>query len=328
MSGLRNSILATITYHDALNLPLTAFEIDKFLINPKRINQKLGDFKLSNVLKQLESLEKKEIIESKYGFYFLSSRGKLANERINRQKIADKKWKLTRRAIKFLNMVPYVSAVFGSGSLAMNNTTDKSDLDVLIVVKNGRIWTTRFLISALLSALGVRRTKFHNIAPDKVCLNHYVTDTSLAIPYRSMYNAQTYARLVPILIRDESVTSNFKRENNWIKEYLANWTEDAEFHLKTLPADSKLKSIADFMEDVLDGKLGNTVEQYLKKIQLKRIENDPNTYKKGGRVTFDDMQLEFHPDSPERRVIDRYNKNLVLLGINSIEKDSGLIPDL
>jgi len=82
-------------------------------------------------------------------------------------------------------------------------------------------------------------------------------------------------------------------------------------------------------EFILDGKLGDWLESFLKKIQTKRIEKDPLTYRAGGRVTFDDNQLEFHPESPEKNILEKYNQRLRELGFGEIdvEKDSGLMSE-
>lgn len=327
MKGLQNSILATLAYYDAMNFPLTLFELKKYLIHPARLGYvKLKEFGFEGILRELKLLGQKEIVSSRNGFYFLSPHPHLADERIERQKIAERKWKLTQKAIRFVNLVPWVLAVFGSGSLALNNTNPKSDLDVLVVVKNGRIWTARVFISLLMSILGVRRTKFHNIAPDKVCLNHYVTDESLYIPHQSLYNAHTYAHLVPIFLRDESIIYAFKKENSWIRKYLYNWIEEGEQHLRTLKPYPRMRKIAVFLEKALGGNAGNVLERFFKKVQLARIKKDPAARGSGGRVTFADTELEFHPSSPEKGVLEKYNATLIALGINRLEKDSGLIP--
>ena len=47
----------------------------------------------------------------------------------------------------------------------------------------------------------------------------------------------------------------------------------------------------------------------------------------GGRVVFNDEQLEFHPHSVETKIIHDFNKRLKLLGFMELatEKDSGLL---
>ena len=79
-------------------------------------------------------------------------------------------------------------------------------------------------------------------------------------------------------------------------------------------------------ETILNSFLGDGLEGWAKKYQQKRIKNNPATYERGGRVVFNDNELEFHPRSFESFAIDKYHDGLKKLGIISYikEKDSGL----
>lgn len=343
MTLLQKSILATIAYYDTLDYPLTSLEVFKYLVNPFHIagfywrgeaepklfnSVELGRFSnitLANIRKILESKEFKKFIGEKNGFYFLKGKEEIIRTRIDRQKIADQKWKKAKKIIRWLQIIPYLKMVAVSGSLALNNTKKKSDFDLLIVVKNKRIWLTRFLITLLVQLMGKRRHK--NFTRDRICLNHYITDKSLEIRFKSLYNAQTYAHIIPALEIEPHIYGKFQKANNWIKDYLVFWPELKSEHFKTLITNSLLISIAKIGEVFLDNRFGDFLEWLLKKIQKHSIEKDSLTYKKGGRVTIDDTQLEFHPDSPERRVLDKYRDNMVQLGVKELsrEKDSGLL---
>lgn len=343
MNLLQKAILSTIVYYNTLDYPLTSFEVFKYLVNPLHVAgfywlpksesktwkpvevERFSEITLANVIKNLESKELKKFINEKNGFYFLRGRGKIVETRINRQKIADQKWKKAKKIIRLLQIVPYLRMVAVSGSLALNNTQKKSDFDLFIVIKNRRIWLTRFLITSFVQLMGKRRHK--KFTEDRICLNHYVADKSLEIKFRSLYNAQTYAHMIPVLEIEWSIYEKFQKANRWIKDYLVFWPEIEAEHLKVLKANSLFKSIAKISEICLDNKFGNFLEKILKKLQKYSIEKNPLTHKRGGRVTIDDTQLEFHPDSPERKILDRYNKSMLYLGVKELsrEKDSGLL---
>lgn len=79
-------------------------------------------------------------------------------------------------------------------------------------------------------------------------------------------------------------------------------------------------------EALLNNFFGDIFEKTLMAFQQKRIKNNPATYESGGRIIFTDKELEFHPRSFERVVIDNYNNGLKKFGIYGIEEnDSGLI---
>lgn len=346
MNLLQKSILSTIAYYDTLNHPLTSFEVFKYLVNPLHIASfylgvaplkdfevdKFSKISLVNIRKNLNSREMKKFIDEKNGFYFLKNRAEVIRTRIDRQKIADQKWKKAKKIIRWLQIVPYLRMVAVSGSLALNNTQEESDIDVLVIVRAGRIWLARFFVTVFLQLIGKRRHK--KFTKDRICLNHYITNKSLEIKFRSLYNAQTYAHMIPVLEVENGIYNKFQRANKWIKHYLVFWPasptggpEVEVKHFKTLIASSSLISIARTGEIFLNNWFGDLLEKLSRKLQESSIEKDPLTHKKGGRITTDDTQLEFHPESPERKTLDKYNKNMLYLGIRELshEKDSGLL---
>lgn len=240
MSDLRNLILATLAYYDIFDFPLTALEVHKYLINPARLSSSrsmttprsdlkevprsdLKDLNLGITLGQvsqsLEDLVSIGVVGSKNGFYFLPERDALCELRIEREKIATQKWKKFLRIAKWFQAVPYLRAVLASGSLAINNTKHESDFDVLLVVKSGRLYTCRIFLSLMASLFGARRTRYQKIAPDKFCFNHYITDSNLNIKHESLFNAQTYINLKPVLVR-AGIFGKFYVDNVWLNKYI------------------------------------------------------------------------------------------------------------
>ncbi len=344
-SSLEKSIIATVCYYDVLNYPLTGFEIYKYLINVdfiKRHNDKAlkqvqndrADISFYDIIEALEnSLELRKIIFQKNGFYFLKGRDEIIKKHIWRKKIADEKWKKARRIIWFFDCIPFIRMITISGSLALGNTCRESDLDLLIVTKTGRIWTCRTLVTFLTILLGVRR--HGNVTRDKICLNHYIVDKSLEIPFKSLYNAQSYARLVPIIDKNGFIFKQFQKANSWIGEYLLFWPEASRRYpgmsptknLRAIKSNKVLISLAKFLEIVLNDKIGNFFEKKLAKYERARIEKDPLKEKPGGRIVANDTQLEFHPNSPEVRIIQGFNARMKKLGFLELacQKDSGLV---
>lgn len=304
---LEKSILKTLVYYDCLDYPLTKEELEIF------------SFK-NDISEEISYL-----IQEAEDFYFLKGRNDLIEIRKERNEIAKKKWQRTLKAVKWLQLIPYVRLVFASGSLALFNTDKESDLDILIITKFGRIWTARFLTVILLSLLGVRRTRYQKIAPDKVCLNHFITDQSLHIPRKSIYTIHLYAHLIPTLINQKNLLEEFKKANSWIGEYI-NWSECLKIRPELMVKKSFLvDSIRKFGETILNTKIGDWVENILKKYQLRRIKNFPLTYKPGGRVKADDESLEFHPDSPEFKIIEKYNKKMIELGFKDLTEKTSFL---
>lgn len=331
---LEKSILATIAYYDVLNYPLTGFEVFKYLISPSHIiaqskpEQSLisEPLKQSSFLKIQKTLRNKSLnnfVEEKNGFYFLKGKNKLLNIRIERQKISDQKWKKARKIIKWLWLIPFLKAVFVSGSLALDNTKEQSDIDLLIIAKHKRIWTVRFLITSFLHIIGKRR--YGKKTADRICLNHYITDESLKIDFPSLYNAQTYAHLVLVLKSEKDVYKKFRQANKWINDYVVSYVEQESDDQRLIKERRLLKGFAKLQEIILNTFLGGFLEKLLGFFQKLIIKRHSQKHKKEGRVIADEFQLEFHPASPEANVLETYNQNILKLGLGiKKEKDSGL----
>ncbi len=326
----RNNILATLAYYDVFDFPLKEGEIFKFLFNFEHLSAS-GDGQspdFGEIKTELERLRSENIVNFSDGFYFLFGKEYLIPLRIKREKLAKRKWQKAIRAVKWLRFVPYLRGVFASGSLAMSNTDELSDLDVLVVVRRGRIWLARLLVSGLLSLLSVRRKYNQKIAPDKICPNHYITDGSLHIPFKSIYNAQTYISLKPIFVSEANMIGEFFEANSWLGEYVLSFEakESAAEKINAATGHNFLtKTKSKTGELILNTRLGDWLENRAKHWQIKRIEKHKRQDPPGGRVVYTDEQLEFHPGSVEAEIIEKYNKRLITLGLDgfAIEKDSG-----
>lgn len=327
MSDLRDPILATLAYYDIFDIPLTLFEIYKFIINPSRFSRMpIGEsITLGQINEEVRGLLKNGTIQAQNGFYFLPGRERLYDLRIKREKIAAKKWKKFLRISQWFQAVPYLRGIMASGSMALGNTDPDSDFDVIAVAAAGRLYTCRIFLSLMASLFNARRKRFDKTASDKFCFNHYITDNALTIRHESLYNAQTYIHLKPALIKNE-LFEDFYVSNLWLNKYVYNFRPANQFIRRNAKRNIILCSIASAAEFILNNRLGDRLENIFKNYQHNRIKSNPITYEKGGRIIFTDNELEFHPHSFEGFVIKRYNtalKNLWLVPIQE-EKDSGL----
>ena len=160
---------------------------------------------------------------------------------------------------------------------------------------------------------------------NRICLNHYITDESLKIDFSSLYNAQTYAHLVPILKTEKDIYKKFREANKWINNYVVFYTNQQVDDQRLIKENKFLRNIAKFQEIILNTFLGTILEKMLAMFQKIIMKRHSRKEKKEGRVITDEFQLEFHPASPEIKVLDKYNENLLKLGFKTEkEKDSGL----
>lgn len=318
-------LLATLAYHDVFEYPLTSFEAWRFLVQPRRLGLSgLPDASLAAVIAELERLIQSGEVVEENGFYALVGRRHIATERLRREKIAAQKWRTFLGSARWLQLCPWIEGFFASGSLALGNTTADSDFDVLMIIKPGRLYAGRLFISAWTSLLGIRRTRAERRAPDKLCFNHYITADCLEIRHQSLYNAQTYARLVPVYISAD-LDKKFFDANAWIENFILHSEPYQIVRHRTIQPNGFLRAAVRLAEWILDHSIGDFLEHRAKRYQQRRIANNPATHAAGGRVVYTDSELEFHPRSFERTVLDHYNRALRELSVSHIsEPDSGL----
>lgn len=319
MATVREQVVATVAWADALGMPLSAFAVWKWLVrqevtttNDQRptTNEKI---ELGEAVKALDELVIEGKVGEKDGFYFLAGREELVEEHLVRVKWADEKWKELLRIAQWLRFVPFLRAVFASGSLAINNTKQESDLDIFLVTAAGRIFTARLFLVALLKLFGRYRSGIH--VANHICANHYVTDSSLEIPFRSLYTAHLYATFIRMWSVDPEALEKFWKANTWIYEYFAlpaGMLGTSNDMRRTLSEPQFVKAIRGAVEAVLKTPLGDWFEGVARKFELAHIAQNPLTKDPGsGHVVANDQMLAFHPHSPEEGLLTNFRGHAI-----------------
>lgn len=305
LNNLAKYILTTLTYYDVMDYPMTAFEIWKYLTKISRENQdnQRDSCSLGDVIKELENEKLHKFIDEHAGYYFLRGRKNLVAQRIERNKISEYKFKIIRRVAGWLQFVPYVRGAAVAGRLAMKNTQAKSDLDLFIIIARGKIFTGRLLVTALVHMLGKRRygCKIRN----RVCLNHFITD-DFEISVKDIFSAHEYVFLAPVFRED--LFRKFQNKNKWIKKYKINFwlaVNNSKINSNSVIA----QRVKNFLEKILKA---DSIENYLKKWQQKRINNNPKSKQMGGVILASDSELAFWPnfDNQGPKVFEKFQKRL------------------
>ena len=88
----------------------------------------------------------------------LRSKSFAGQARINREKISEKKFLIAKKAARILFKIPTIKFVGVTGSLAMMNANENSDIDLMIITSRGTLWLSRLVILVLLVILLVETT--------------------------------------------------------------------------------------------------------------------------------------------------------------------------
>jgi predicted nucleotidyltransferase len=215
--GIALSILQTLKYSDHFGSPLTSQEIHLRLITSHKVTY-------AKVIQTLTQMVKKKEVSRLQNYYFLPGQNQLATDRNSRFVVSQDQFHLAQKLAKSLAKIPYVLAIYLTGSLAMNNSKSDSDIDFMIITKERRLWTTRFLLTIVTTLFGLRRYPSSKNTAGKLCLNLYLTPLSFQLPIhkQSLYTAYELIQAVP-LYDPLNTHASLLTENLWISSHLANF---------------------------------------------------------------------------------------------------------
>ena len=99
------------------------------------------------------------------------------------QRLLNKRLSRTRKIGRLISHLPFVRCVILNGSLAQGKSKESSDIDLLIIAKDGRIFTARFFINIFALLIGIKRLKDESKShAGKFCFNYFLTENHLEIP--------------------------------------------------------------------------------------------------------------------------------------------------
>ena len=217
------------------------------------------------------------------------SNKKLFQNQLEQLLLYDRKWKELKKLSNYFRYIPFIDFVIVSGSMATGNITKYSDFDVLISVKENRLFFTRYLINFFFGILKKRRTNdFKNSSPNKLCFNHFITRPVWKLKPVDNYGPIIYSNLIP-LYGNKNKIKKFFQINSQYNPQLVNHLLDLRYNCR------QPKLITYFIEKILSGKIGDWLEKISFFISSKRLSNYlksiPN---KNGRIIINKHELEFH----------------------------------
>lgn len=308
---LERAVYNTVRFFDVLDMPITITQIwFSLIIDRASGSTRWGGFSHSS-LKELEDLvhtskELARVLHMQSGYVSLRDRAHLIPERLTRHARSQQKWKHARRLMAFLSMAPFVRALAGSGSLAIDNTKESSDFDVFVIVAAKRIWTCRLALLILSHVTGRRRRYWDQQAPNKLCLNHYISEDNLVMKQeiRNIYTAVAYHNLVPVFGRD--FLGVFHTANaSWVRSYIMVPDERSIRHTYEVRIWKPIDGMKRIIEQFLIEPVGEYIEMYAERLQRWFISRHSESIR-SGRVSLSAAELAFHPDTKVPSILSRY----------------------
>ncbi len=291
------SVAATVAWFSALGRPVTAQEISKLLL----INTASSD-EVTHVLGKL-----RESLVEHTGYYSVRDCAVVyPNPELERW--YRYKWWRARVAAGIIRQLPFVRLVAVANTLADRSAGRDSDIDLFIVIKHGRLFLGRTLVTIAMQVAGLRRHG-RKIA-NRICLSFFATTQhrdfrSIALPPYDIYLAYWIRELRPVL--DEADTfEDFGRANAWVNHLLPH--RPGPVHTR------RLSRMARASEWLLEHTLAVGLERRLARWQTGRISKRPKNPDPDVQIIAEPDMLKFHEKDRRRMYRERWQSLMRRLG--------------
>jgi hypothetical protein len=254
LTSLQQDIVRALAYFDVFLYPLTKEQVYAYLPRNSVTIQQLE--------KDLKDLVRAGLLQENAGCYFFADRS--ATVAATRREDERRAATMLKRAFwisLFLKQIPFVRAVFITGSLSKNVASPSSDVDFMIVTAPNRLWISKMILT------GFRRIFFFNTIK-YFCFNLFVTEKGFAFPEKNVFNAIEIATTQ--VVWNEAAHEKFCSANPWVHMFLPNWSKNHQgFRLLRRKA-SPMQTISEFILNALplnslDALLLDTARNFWKK---------------------------------------------------------------
>jgi len=276
LTDTRQHILQTLAYFDIFQYPLKEEEI--FLFHGQNCRPMV-------IGEALRSLVDDKTVFRLDQFYSLHDDDLLASRRRLGNELAAEQMKIAYRAAKTLSRFPYVRGLAISGSLSKNYSTQKTDIDFFIITAANRLWIARTLMHLY------KKFTFIIGRQHWFCMNYYIDEAGLEIEEKNIYTAIEIATLLPMW--GGISLGNFMLANAWTKKYLPVYRK-----VEGETPEPKKGPLARLFEKILDGKMGEWLDNKLMQITDKRWQKKVQRNKKNDKGFSIGMMVSKHFSKP------------------------------
>src|SRR6266567_767736 len=131
-----------------------------------------------------------------------------------REQISDRAIREAQPHLRTLASIPFVQMLAFSGSTAHRNMATMEDLDLFMIVEDGKLWAA-FVIAMVWAKLkGLRK---------QLCMNYVISDGALPLFEHDAFTAQQVASLKPFY--GKTVYDRFLEKNPFVRVHFPNFTQ-------------------------------------------------------------------------------------------------------
>ncbi len=252
--SLDEAILRTLIYADLFQFPMTAREIQRYLIGCAAT--------LDDVQKRLAESDWLAVRIASAGVYYapIEAAAHSVPERLRHETASQQLWPIAERYGRLLAYVPFVRMVALTGALAMRNAKPDDDIDYLLVTTPRRVWLARALVVVI-----VRVARLRGI---QLCPNYVLAETALEQKQRDLYIAHEVTQMIPLT--GTNVYCALRAANIWTDDLLPNTRFEAEPDSEAHPQGAA-RLVQRLGEWLLGGRLGDALEGWEQRRKLRKF---------------------------------------------------------
>lgn len=305
-AAIHEGIIATLTYFDLFDTPLTLEELIDYFYGelPEPPHE---------ILKALRTVSG---VSYEEGFYFLKGRDEIVALRKKRKAYAAQLWKRVSRYQRIFPLCPFVKMAVVCNTLAYDNVTGASDIDIFVVAESGHLATARFFLKCLTQLFGVR--VHHEKIAGRFCLSFFVDETAMNVnPLAHDFDPHlAYFVKLMMPIADQSTYKKFLEANNsWTSHYFKRPLEPRLHKIKHFPLADALRHVAEFLLKLLNVESFFYRSQHRKDLeQEKKIANhqkaDHGKQDTNPSIFLGKTVFKFHEKDPRRTIAETFSQRL------------------
>ncbi len=285
--NFKQAILSTFAFFDMFDYPLSREEVEEYLYKLP-----LDEHQIEIYLKNSPNLSYSD------GLYCLKGNEEAFFKMQERRFLAKKYWKRIGKFRKIFNIIPFIRLVVVANNLAYDNPTKKSDIDLVVVTKPGRLFIARTLLTFWTHLFGVRRHGEKIVG--RFCLSFYLTEDnlnleSIAIEH-DVYLAYWLKTLQPVCGDYQTYIDLIDQNRKFLNGFFETPINYQKRHYRANRG--WVRALRRFQEKLLTGKFGNRLESKLRIWQMdrmqKKLESMTEKESSEAAIIISDKILKFH----------------------------------
>lgn len=288
LSDDEGAIARSVLYAALFDYPLTLAQLRRTLIGSTQTpSQILATLRTSVALG--------EIVAQADGYFFPTGRRDLIDVRRSRESRSRGFLESHALLLRTIAALPYVRMLALSGSVAHLNLEQGGDLDIFLVTRGRRVWSTTVIVVLLAKLLGRRRT---------LCANFVVADSALHFAQADLFTANQIVGLKTVTGTD--VFQTIVRLNPFVRAFYPNFhgADSSPLHIRHGAAMRLLRRSA---EIVLWGPSA-VFELVCRTAYRSYLRRRASTWTSPDQVTLGDAVVKLHTRSHRHEVLSRFDE--------------------